>query len=160
MIVLIVVLQFFLMTREKFRVVVSGIITFNGKILIGKKEDIESHPVGDEWILPGGHVDGGEDVEQAVKREIGEETDLDMEIHHLLDAYTQFYDSDREPMIRLFYHCESEKGDAKAKDDLKEFKWVKPEKLVEELGETDSEALEESDEVSSFLKKIEKMPVI
>ncbi len=40
------------------------------------------------WILPGGHVDRGEVVEEATLREVAEETGLQVELERLLGVYT------------------------------------------------------------------------
>lgn len=146
------------MTRDKFRVVVSAIITNSGKVLIGKKEEKEGHPVSGEWIFPGGHLDKGEEIENAVKREVKEETDLDVEVHQLTDCYQKTYSSDRSKMIRIFHHCEASNRNTEAKDDISKVKWVSPGNLEEELGETDSAVLEERPKISNFVEKIEKMP--
>lgn len=52
-----------------------GIITDNGKILLvkrGKHGKFQEY-----WALPGGHIDWNEKSENAVKREVKEETGLD-----------------------------------------------------------------------------------
>jgi len=40
------------------------------------------------WILPGGHVDRGEDVKLACLREVSEETGLAVELKGLLNVYS------------------------------------------------------------------------
>lgn len=138
---------------DRFRVVTAGIITRNGEVLIGKKEGDEEHPIGGQWHFPGGHLDSGEDVREAVKREIKEETGLEVETHQIVDIYTP---EDRD-MVRVLFHCAAEDGDAEAGDDISEVKWVDPEDLEDELGESDAANLERT-EVSKFVEKLVKTP--
>lgn len=65
--------------------VVSGVIEHAGKVLIGKQVDGE-HPadLGGKWHFPGGVVETGESLEDALKREVKEETNLCVEIKQLL----------------------------------------------------------------------------
>lgn len=139
---------------DKFRVVVAGIITNKGDVLIGKKEEIEDHPISGQWHFPGGLIEEGEDLEEALEREIEEETDLNIDIHQLIDTYKGV----KEDLIRVIYHCESDSRDAEALDDLEEVTWVKPENLQDELGELESEDIEERDNLVNFVEKLEKMP--
>ena len=59
-----------------------------GIVLIWRKNE----PVG--WAIPGGFVDYGESVEDAVRREMKEETNLDLEDLELVGVYS---DPDRDP---------------------------------------------------------------
>lgn len=67
---------------ERPKVIVSGLVEKDGKVLL-VKEILESKlPY---WIVPGGKVEFGESLVDAVKREIKEETNLDVEVVKLLD---------------------------------------------------------------------------
>jgi len=58
------------------KVTCGAIIEKDDKILLTKRK-IE--PYKGYWCLPGGHVDWGEKVEEAMRREVKEETNLDFE---------------------------------------------------------------------------------
>lgn len=60
--------------------IVSAVIEKDGRILL-VKEALESGEA--YWIIPGGHVEFGESLVQAVQREIEEETSLDIEVGEL-----------------------------------------------------------------------------
>ena len=143
------------MTEEKFPVVVAGIVTNNGDVLIGKKESVEDHPISDQWHFPGGHLDEDEDVKEAVRREIEEETGLEVKVHQLVDVYRG-----EVGIVRVLFHCESEDRSVTPKDDLQDVKWVEPEALSENLGDYDSSILEEREEIQNFIEKLKKMPVV
>ena len=85
---------------------------FQGIVLIERKNP----PIG--LAIPGGFVDIGETVEHALKREMKEETNLDVEILRLLGVYS---DPDRDlrfHTVSITYVCKA-KGTPKAKDDAK-----------------------------------------
>ena len=55
------------------------IVNPEGKILLAK-----SHKWFDKYTLPGGHIEVGETMEEAVKREVKEEVGLDVEVVEFL----------------------------------------------------------------------------
>lgn len=75
------------------------------------------------WALPGGFVNIGETVEEAVRREIKEETNLELAGLHLLDVFSK---PDRDPrghVVSIAY-IGIGVGEAKAKDDAKNITWT------------------------------------
>lgn len=147
------------MSRDKFRVVVTALITHRGEVLIGRKEDDDSHPIGGQWHILGGHLDYGESLESAVKREVKEETGLEVEVHQLIDSMSfDWNDDGEEDSLRFLYHVEADSKDSEPRDDLEDVKWVEPSKLKDELDTKDSERLEKRENQKKFLEKLQKMP--
>ncbi len=66
---------------------VGAIIENNGKILLIKRNH---EPFNQYWGLPGGHIDKEENAEQAIIREVKEETNLDFKPKFLLFAEEKF----------------------------------------------------------------------
>lgn len=67
--------------RGEPRLVVGGIAKQNGKYLL-TKEVLENKK--EYWILPGGGVEFGESLEEAVKREMKEELGLNVSVQNFL----------------------------------------------------------------------------
>jgi len=63
------------MTKQKFPEPTCGALIFNpeGKILL-----IKSHKWKNKYVIPGGHIELGEKIQEALKREVKEETGLDI----------------------------------------------------------------------------------
>ncbi|MFB6145173.1 MAG: NUDIX hydrolase [Candidatus Nanohaloarchaea archaeon] len=147
------------MSRDRFRAVVTAFVTYNGKVLIGKKEDDDDHPIGGKWHILGGHLEHGEDIEEAIKREVKEETGLDVEVHQLVDVMTFSWDDDEdEESIRFVYHVEADSDDAEPDDDLSEVKWVEPSDLADALETKDADRVKDRAHQRNFIEKLEKMP--
>lgn len=63
-----------------FNIRVTGILIENNNILIVQQKLSESRA----WSLPGGRLERGESLEQGLKRELKEETGLDVQVERLL----------------------------------------------------------------------------
>ena len=97
---------------------VDTIIQKNSQILLVKRK---KEPFKGYLVLPGGFVNEGERVEDAAKREIKEETSLDIELIDILGVYSE---PERDPrghiMSTVFIgkiSKSSDKADAMAQDD-------------------------------------------
>ncbi len=88
---------------------VDALIIFEGKIVLIRRRN---PPFKDSFALPGGFVEVGETVEEAVVREAKEETGLDIEIIKLLGVYS---DPLRDPRGHTVSICYLAKGRGKLK---------------------------------------------
>lgn len=139
----------------KTEIVVGGIITAEGEILLARKPEEQDHPIAGDLHFPGGHMEGDEKPEETLKREIIEEAGLEIEIHHLVDCY-------RIPTgkLRIIFHAQADSQDAEPLDGVSELKWVKPENLEEELeGHRELEDIRENPRIENMVEKLQKMPV-
>ena len=67
------------------KVVAVAIVEQDGKLLLGKRN---INPGKGLWNFPGGYMDRGERVEDAILREVKEETNLDIILTGLLGVYS------------------------------------------------------------------------
>lgn len=70
-------------SSARFRIAVSALIFEGGRVLLAHRRDI------DWWNLPGGGMEVGETVEEALYREVYEETGLQVEIEQLVGVYSK-----------------------------------------------------------------------
>lgn len=61
-----------------------GLVIYKGKLLMVKRHEPEMKDGHLKWEIPGGKVDFGETPEEAIKREIREETGVEVNILRLL----------------------------------------------------------------------------
>jgi len=87
-------------------------------------------PFKDYWALPGGFVDENEDLEIAAKRELFEETDIQLFQVKQIKAYGNPNRDPRHHTISVAFIGEIDSlAEAKAKDDAKAVKWFSIEEL-------------------------------
>lgn len=104
---------------KKPSIAVDGILIKNNKILLIKRKN---EPFKGKWALPGGFVEYGERVEEAVLREFEEEVGIKAKIKRLLGVYS---DPNRDPrghVISIVFLLEGE-GSPRAGDDAKDAKF-------------------------------------
>ena len=102
------------------KLTVDGIIIDKKKILLIKRKKT---PFKGLWALPGGFVEYGETVEEAVKREIYEETGLTTQIKQLLGVYSK---PDRDPRghtITIAFILQKTNNEIKSGDDAVDAKF-------------------------------------
>ncbi len=80
-------------------VAVGGVLVQNDRILLVKRGQAPSQGL---WTIPGGRVELGEGLRQAIVREMGEETGLQVRVGDLVTHY-EFIEPDAQERIRFHY---------------------------------------------------------
>lgn len=91
-----------------------------------------NEPYKDYWALPGGFVDENEDLEQAARRELFEETNVETSEMTQVGAFGKPNRDPRGHMVSIAYQTYLiENQIVKAKDDAKEIRWFSIKNLPE-----------------------------
>jgi mutator protein MutT len=101
-----------------------------------------NQPVKGEWWFPGGRIRKGESPQQALRREIKEETGLELTSYRLVNVYSRVFPERHD--ITIVYLCKSKKGNVKLNDEHSEvlFSKTTPDKLHPYMVETIKDAQE------------------
>ena len=105
---------------------VDAIIQNSNSILLVKRR---KDPYKNEFALPGGFVNEGETIEEAIKREVYEETSLEI---HPIDILGVYSDPKRDPrghIMTVVFIVIVIRGNPRAGDDAKEISWIPIEKI-------------------------------
>lgn len=83
-----------------------AVILHQGRVLLVRKSKDDPYNPGC-WELPGGRLDGGEDLDQHIKREVLEETGLSVEPGRLIDLWSWEMAWKGEPVrvVAVSRHC-------------------------------------------------------
>lgn len=95
---------------------VSGIVMKNDSFLVAQRNDTKA------WALPGGGVENNESPEEAVIREVREETGLEVEPLSLTGIYVR---SKWRNNLLFVYKCKIVSGKLKKSAETDDFKWIK-----------------------------------
>ncbi len=102
-----------------------------------------SAPLEGQWSIPGGLLEVGETLEHGVKRELAEETGLEVRVIEILEVFERIFPAppklDGTPgdpsrpqyhFVILDYLCELRGGTLSAASDASEFTWAREEELA------------------------------
>lgn len=94
-----------------------------------------------KWICPGGKLELGERIEDGVRREVREETNLEIRLTSPLAPFDRIVESEGQTelhVIYIDYMAEKSEGDLKPDSDVEEARWATREDILsiwEELHE-------------------------
>ena len=102
--------------------VVGAAIIKDGKYLIAKRSARQG--LANKYEFPGGKIEKGETPEEALKREIKEELNLDIKVKELIDTCSR-YNSSRDKIINLsVYECAIEGDETPSPQEDQEVNWT------------------------------------
>lgn len=104
------------------------ILNKEGKMLLMK-----SHKWNNRYVIPGGHIELGETMKQALEREIKEETGLDIYDIKYISFQEFIYDLafwKKRHFIFFDFVCRTDSEDVKLNEEGQEHTWVEPEKAL------------------------------
>ena len=109
---------------------VGAVVVRDAKALIIKRAH---EPRKGEWSLPGGLLELGESLQDAVRREIKEETSLDIEVGPVIETFDRVH---RDEQGKIRYHfvivdyvCWPAGGEAVPGSDAEDVAWVTAEQI-------------------------------
>jgi ADP-ribose pyrophosphatase YjhB (NUDIX family) len=103
----------------QFRIGVFGVIIEDGNVLLGLRRDV------DWWNLPGGGMELGETVDEALRREVLEETGLAVRVGRLVGVYSK----PQKQEVVLTFLCHVEGGALKETEEMRACRYFAPDAL-------------------------------
>ncbi len=115
---------------------VGGVVIDQGRTVLIRRG---TEPLRGEWSIPGGTIEIGETIEEAVCRELREETGLEVQVLELIELFDRIYadgstaKAKKEPRFHYViadYLCELVGGDPRAGSDVTDLAFVREEELA------------------------------
>jgi 8-oxo-dGTP diphosphatase len=106
----------------------------NGRILLVKHRKERGGYWQDKWICPGGGLELGEEIEEGIKREVREETNLEIELIMPLVPFDRIVKANKEISLHVIYIDYIAKllgGELKADSDVGEALWIEKKNIPE-----------------------------
>ena len=108
-------------TNNLLKVVVGGLIYQNEKILICQRKEEGDHPL--KWEFPGGKLKKNENNQDALKRELKEELNIEINEMIFFDEYIYEYEELSKKLKLVFFSIFQFKGEIQNKVH-QQLKWI------------------------------------
>ena len=108
---------------------VGGVVINRQRVLLVRRG---AEPLKGQWSLPGGLLEVGEELAEAVRRELKEETGLDVEPLEIVAAFDRIMREGRRVkyhFVIIDYVCRVKGGRLRPASDVLEARWVRPDDL-------------------------------
>jgi len=116
---------------ERPLVGVGGVVISSGRALLIRRG---GRPLQGQWSIPGGMLEIGETLIEGVRRELLEETGVEVRVGELIEVFERInLDGNgkaRYHFVVLDYLCEAVSGEARPGSDVTAVAWTKPEELA------------------------------
>jgi len=116
---------------ERPMVGVGGVVISNGRALLVRRG---SAPLEGQWSIPGGMLEVGETILEGVRRELLEETGIEVRVGELIEVFERITPDGnaktRYHFVVLDYLCEPVSGEARAGSDVVGVAWASPAELA------------------------------
>ncbi|MCW5737897.1 MAG: NUDIX domain-containing protein [Enhydrobacter sp.] len=109
----------------KFIVAVAFVIERDGKILMMRRSLTKDHAPG-AWETGSGRLESGESLEEAVYREVREETGLQVEIVQPVATFRFLRGSEGEEAVGVTFWCRHREGEVMPSDEHDRLFWASP----------------------------------
>ncbi len=109
---------------------VGAVVVRGGRALLVRRN---TEPLRGEWSVPGGMLELGETLHDAVRREVLEETGIEVEPGEVLDVFDSIFTDGlgqtQYHYVLIDYLCRPLSGEARAGSDVSDVRWVNAEAL-------------------------------
>jgi 8-oxo-dGTP diphosphatase len=116
---------------ERPMVGVGGVVISKGRALLIRRG---GPPLEGQWSIPGGMLEVGETILEGVRRELGEETGIEVRVGQLIEVFERINldggGKTKYHFVVLDYLCQAVRGEARAGSDVTDVAWAAPSELA------------------------------
>ena len=115
---------------ERPLVGVGGVVVAGGRALLIRRG---GPPLAGQWSIPGGMLELGKSIEEGVRRELQEETGIEVRVRELIEVVERIIPGEggrtRYHFVIVDYWCEMVRGEARAASDVTDVAWASEDEL-------------------------------